>query len=112
MGVRVKLRKKGSIMPGIDYALDVALCHGWIDGKANAFDADFYPVSFTHRRAKSMWSQTNRDHIARLVEEGRMEPAGRPRRSGESPRRRSLGCRLPPEENCAAVVRAQLATGA
>lgn len=65
-------------MPGIDYAeaLDVALCHGWIDGKPNAFDADFYLVSFTLRRAKSMWLQINRDHVTRLVEEGRMRPAG------------------------------------
>jgi uncharacterized protein YdeI (YjbR/CyaY-like superfamily) len=65
-------------MPGIDYAeaLDVALCHGWIDGKPNAFDADFYLESFILRRAKSMWSQINRDHVARLVEEGRMRPAG------------------------------------
>lgn len=77
-GVRLKLRKKGSTTPGIVYAeaLDVALCHGWIDGQTNAFDADFYLVSFTHRRAKSMWSQINRDHVARLVEEGRMRPAG------------------------------------
>jgi uncharacterized protein YdeI (YjbR/CyaY-like superfamily) len=77
-GVRLKLRKKGSTIPGIVYAeaLDVALCHGWIDGQTNAFDADFYLVSFTHRRAKSMWSQINRDHVARLVEEGRMRPAG------------------------------------
>ncbi|MFM9918595.1 YdeI/OmpD-associated family protein [Lacisediminihabitans sp. H27-G8] len=77
-GVRLKLRKKGSTTPGIVYAeaLDVALCHGWIDGQTNAFDSDFYLVSFTHRRAKSMWSQINRDHIARLVTEGRMRPAG------------------------------------
>ncbi|QNE47278.1 bacteriocin-protection protein, YdeI/OmpD-associated family [Glaciihabitans sp. INWT7] len=77
-GVRLKLRKKGSTMPGIVYAeaLDVALCHGWIDGQSNAFDTDFYLVSFTHRRAKSMWSQVNRDHVARLVAEGRMRPAG------------------------------------
>lgn len=78
VGVRLKLRKKGSTTPGIVYAeaLDVAICHGWIDGQTNAFDADFYLVSFTHRRAKSMWSQINRDHVARLVEEGRMRPAG------------------------------------
>lgn len=77
-GVRLRLRKKGSTMPGIVYAeaLDVALCHGWIDGQTNAFDADFSLVSFTHRRARSMWSQVNRDHIARLMAEGRMRPGG------------------------------------
>jgi uncharacterized protein YdeI (YjbR/CyaY-like superfamily) len=47
--VRLKLRKKGSTTPGIVYAeaLDVALCHAWIDCQTNAFDADSYLVSFT-----------------------------------------------------------------
>jgi uncharacterized protein YdeI (YjbR/CyaY-like superfamily) len=77
-GVRLKLRRKGGSQPGIDYAeaLDVALCFGWIDGQSSALDEDFHIRVFTPRRARSVWSQVNRDHVARLAEEGRMQPAG------------------------------------
>ena len=77
-GVRVQLVKKASTKPGISYAeaLDEALCFGWIDGQSNALDDDFFLQSFTPRRPRSVWSKRNRDHIARLVSEGRMQPAG------------------------------------
>ncbi|MGV8897604.1 MAG: YdeI/OmpD-associated family protein [Rhodoglobus sp.] len=77
-GVRLRLRKKGTTQPGITYAeaLDVALCQGWIDGQAGSIDADYYFVSFSPRRARSPWSQINQGHVARLIIEGRMRPAG------------------------------------
>jgi uncharacterized protein YdeI (YjbR/CyaY-like superfamily) len=77
-GVRLRLRKSTSRLPGISYAeaLDSALCFGWIDGQAGALDDDYSLRVFTPRRARSMWSQRNRDHVARLTEAGRMRPAG------------------------------------
>ena len=77
-GVRLKLRKKLSNAPGITWseALDVALCFGWIDGQTNRVDDDYTLTSFTPRRKKSMWSQVNRDHVARLIETGLMRPEG------------------------------------
>lgn len=77
-GVRLQLVKKTSKLPGISYAeaLDEALCFGWIDGQAGSIDDDFFLNSFTPRRPRSVWSQRNRDHIARLEAEGRMKPAG------------------------------------
>lgn len=77
-GVRLKMRKKAAVDPGITYAeaLDVALCHGWIDGQAGAFDEQFSLQAFTPRRKASPWSQVNREHVTRLVAEGRMLPAG------------------------------------
>ena len=77
-GVRLRLRKKSSKQPGITYAeaLDVALCHGWIDGQKQSNDADFFLQAFTPRRFRSPWSQINRDHVERLINEGRMRPAG------------------------------------
>ena len=77
-GVRVQLVKKSSTLPGISYAeaLDEALCFGWIDGQSNSLDDDFFLQSFTPRRPRSVWSQRNRDHIARLLAEGRMQPSG------------------------------------
>jgi len=77
-GVRVQLVKKSSRLPGISYAdaLDEALCFGWIDGQSNSVDDDFFYQSFGPRRPRSTWSKRNREHIARLTREGRMQPAG------------------------------------
>lgn len=77
-GVRLRLRKKNSSQaaPTYDEALDVALCHGWIDGQTNSLDADFFLVAFSPRRPRSVWSQRNREHIARLADEGRMRAGG------------------------------------
>ena len=77
-GVRLKLRKKTSKAPGITWseALDVALCHGWIDGQGKRLDDDYTLQAFTPRRRSSPWSQVNREHVARLIEEGRMRAGG------------------------------------
>ena len=77
-GVRLKLRKKLSSAPGITYdlALDVALCHGWIDGQVARFDDDYVLQAFTPRRKNSPWSQRNVGHVARLIAEGRMREGG------------------------------------
>jgi uncharacterized protein YdeI (YjbR/CyaY-like superfamily) len=77
-GVRLKLRKQSSPAPGITWseALDVALCYGWIDGQSARLDDDYTLQAFTPRRKNSPWSRINRDHVARLIEEGRMRPAG------------------------------------
>jgi uncharacterized protein YdeI (YjbR/CyaY-like superfamily) len=77
-GVRLKLRKKSSSAPGITWseALDVALCHGWIDGQSKRLDDDYMLQAFTPRRRNSPWSQINVEHVARLTAEGRMRPGG------------------------------------
>lgn len=77
-GVRVRLRKKSADVPGILYpeALDVALCHGWIDGQSKSIDADWWHQSFTPRRRSSPWSQVNREHAERLISAGRMRERG------------------------------------
>ena len=77
-GVRLKLRKRLSSAPGLTYdeALDVALCHGWIDGQVARFDDDYVLQAFTPRRRNSPWSQRNIGHVARLLADGRMRPGG------------------------------------
>lgn len=74
----LKIYKKGSGLPTVDYAqaLDVALCWGWIDGIKKSFDEQSFLQRFTPRKAKSIWSQVNRKHVARLTEAGRMTPHG------------------------------------
>ena len=70
--------KKNSGIKSIVYAeaLDVALCYGWIDGLVNKYDEVSYIQKFTPRRAKSMWSIRNQEHVARLAKEGKMKPSG------------------------------------
>jgi uncharacterized protein YdeI (YjbR/CyaY-like superfamily) len=57
-------------------AVDQALCFGWIDGRANKIDDDHYMQRFTPRRPNSNWSKVNVEKMARLIEDGRMRPAG------------------------------------
>ena len=77
-GVWLKIAKKGSGIESVTFpeALDAALCYGWIDGQRDRFDERFYLQRFTPRRPRSKWSQVNREKVAKLVEAGRMRPAG------------------------------------
>ena len=59
-----------------DQALEEALCHGWIDGQARRRDQTTYRQRFTPRRAGSRWSARNVAIATRLIEAGRMHPAG------------------------------------
>jgi uncharacterized protein YdeI (YjbR/CyaY-like superfamily) len=74
----VKYAKKKSGIPSInwDQAVDVALCYGWIDGQAKGLDDTYSLQRFTPRGPRSRWSKLNRERVARLIEEGRMQPAG------------------------------------
>ena len=74
----LKIFKKDSGVASVTYqqALDVALCWGWIDGLRKSFDERAFLQRFTPRRPKSIWSQVNREHVARLSAAGRMTPHG------------------------------------
>jgi uncharacterized protein YdeI (YjbR/CyaY-like superfamily) len=79
LGVMLVLAKKGTVEPTsltYDQALDEALCHGWIDGQVRRRDEATYRQRFTPRRKRSPWSKRNVGHFARLLDEGRMQPAG------------------------------------
>ncbi len=77
-GVWLKIAKKDAGIPSVTYAeaLDVALCHGWIDGQKKGLDAQFFLQRFTPRRARSTWSKINVAKIDVLTAAGRMRPAG------------------------------------
>jgi uncharacterized protein YdeI (YjbR/CyaY-like superfamily) len=74
----LKIHKKASGLPTITpaQALDAALCWGWIDGLRKSFDERSFLQRYSPRKAKSVWSQINRDHVARLTAAGRMTPHG------------------------------------
>ena len=76
--VWLKIHKKASGLPSVTaaQALDVALCYGWIDGIRKSFAEQSFLQRYTPRRARSIWSQVNRDHVARLTAAGRMTAHG------------------------------------
>ena len=77
-GIWVKFAKKSSGIKSVTMfeAVEVALCFGWIDAKQQGVDDDWYILRFQPRRAKSNWSATNKERVARLTAEGRMRPSG------------------------------------
>jgi len=77
-GLWLKIAKKGSAGRSISYseALDVALCHGWIDGQKGRHDTDYWRQRFTPRKPGGNWSKINTERAAALIASGRMRPAG------------------------------------
>ncbi|MGY1699485.1 YdeI/OmpD-associated family protein [Geodermatophilus sp. SYSU D00766] len=77
-GLYVKLAKKGAGVPSLTYAelVESVLCFGWIDGRSNRFDEQWYLIRVTPRRPRSVWSQKNVAAVAELTAAGRMRPAG------------------------------------
>ncbi|MGN0064264.1 MAG: YdeI family protein [Nocardioides sp.] len=87
------LNKKHVADQGLTWAdaVPVALCFGWIDSVSQRIDEDARRQRWTPRKATSVWSQVNIDHVERLTAQGLMRPAGlaayerrRPDRSGYS----------------------------
>ena len=77
-GVWLIIQKKNSAEPGISYeeAVEEALCFGWIDSKTQTLDATRFKQIFTPRKPKSIWARSNKERVARLIEQGLMTPAG------------------------------------
>ena len=77
-GVWLRIFKKasGRRSPTYSEAVDIALCFGWIDGQAKAHDAESKVQRFTPRRPRSVWSKLNTQRVERLLQAGRMQPAG------------------------------------
>ena len=74
----LKIHKKLSGLKSVtpQEALDVCLCWGWIDGIRKTFDERSFLQRYTPRGRRSVWSQINRENVARLVAAGRMTPHG------------------------------------
>lgn len=77
-GIWLRIAKKDSGIASVDYAqaLEVALCHGWIDGQKRGYDEKFFLQRFTPRRPRSLWSKINIGHAERLIAAGRMQAGG------------------------------------
>ena len=70
--------KKQTGLPTVSYneAVEEALCFGWIDSLMHPVDDRFYMQLFTPRKAKSAWSQSNKERVERLRAGGLMTAAG------------------------------------
>ncbi len=70
--------KKQSGEPRIPYndAVEEALCFGWIDSIVKGIDENKYAQRFSPRKNGSNWSEMNKVRMRRLIEQGRMTPAG------------------------------------
>jgi uncharacterized protein YdeI (YjbR/CyaY-like superfamily) len=77
-GIWVRIAKKGSKLKSVSYqeALEVALCHGWIDGQKKPESDEAWLQRFLPRGPKSLWSKINREKALSLIEIGAMRPSG------------------------------------
>ena len=77
-GLWLRLAKDGSGHASLSkaQAIDVALCHGWIDGQLNPYDEHWWLIRFTPRKARSIWSEKNRARAGELIGAGRVAAAG------------------------------------
>jgi uncharacterized protein YdeI (YjbR/CyaY-like superfamily) len=74
----IKIHKKGSGLASVTNVegFETALCWGWIDAIRKPFDAQSFLQRYAPRKRGSIWSTRNQAIVARLTEEGRMQPAG------------------------------------
>jgi uncharacterized protein YdeI (YjbR/CyaY-like superfamily) len=74
----LKIAKKGAPEPTVSYAaaVETALSFGWIDGQKDRLDGNHWLQRFTPRTRRSPWSRVNREKAERLIDTGRMRPAG------------------------------------
>jgi uncharacterized protein YdeI (YjbR/CyaY-like superfamily) len=77
-GVYIRVAKKDSGIRSITIsaALEVALCHGWIDAIRKSYDAKTYLQKYTPRGPRSIWSEINKNKALLLMKAKLMEPAG------------------------------------
>lgn len=70
--------KKATKIASIPYveAVEEAICFGWIDGYEKSMDAERYATRFSPRRAKSNWTETNKERALRMIASGRMTKSG------------------------------------
>lgn len=76
--VWIRIFKKASGRASITpvEAIDAVLCWGWIDAIRKSWDEISFVQRYTPRKPKSLWSQVNRDNVARLIAERRMTEHG------------------------------------
>ena len=72
------IHNKNSTTKCVNYeeAVEESLCFGWVDSIAKKRDDESHMQYFSQRKAKSNWSKSNKERVARLIEQGLMRPSG------------------------------------
>jgi len=70
--------KKETGKPSIEYdaSVEEALCFGWVDSIIKKIDAEKYARKFTPRKSGSLWSDSNKKRVKKMIAEGRMTEFG------------------------------------
>jgi uncharacterized protein YdeI (YjbR/CyaY-like superfamily) len=70
--------KKHTGQPGLalEEAVEEALCFGWIDGVLKPIDEEKYALRYSPRKKDSVWSETNKRRVRKLIKQGRMTEVG------------------------------------
>ena len=69
-------KKSGKLRIPYNDAVEEALCFGWIDSIVKKYDEERAAQRFSPRRKNSQLSELNKERIRRLIENGKMTPAG------------------------------------
>jgi uncharacterized protein YdeI (YjbR/CyaY-like superfamily) len=77
-GIWLVFYKTGTSKPRLPYddMVEEALCFGWIDSLPRKIDDERSMLMFTPRKPKSVWSDLNKERVARLIRNGLMTKAG------------------------------------
>ena len=76
--VWLRIKRKKSQMNGItlEEAVTEALRFGWIDGRLNTYNEDYFWLRFSPRKPKSVWSLINRKRVELMIENNTLTPRG------------------------------------
>lgn len=74
--IRIFKKASGRATISPTEAIDAVLCWGWIDAIRKSWDEQSFVQRYVPRGRKSVWSQVNRDNVARLIAEGKMTEHG------------------------------------
>ncbi|MGQ0535477.1 MAG: YdeI/OmpD-associated family protein [Methanobacteriota archaeon] len=69
-------RTAGERSVSYEEAVEEAICFGWVDTERQSLDETHSVLRFVPRKARSEWSDSNRERAQRLIDAGRMTPAG------------------------------------
>lgn len=77
-GVWLVRARPGSDHPSVDYEdmINVLLCYGWIDASIKTLDEHRSLLWISPRRKGSVWSKPNKQRLAKLAAQGRIQPPG------------------------------------
>jgi uncharacterized protein YdeI (YjbR/CyaY-like superfamily) len=69
-------RPTGKASLEYEESVEEALCFGWIDSLVKRIDDEIYCRKFTPRKIGSLWSESNRKRVEKIIREGRMTDFG------------------------------------